>query len=88
MFEQNISRNVDWIWCPVTWVSWFIDLTPMELVILGHLKGHVYTVHAKTVDLMARLDTGVTDQFEYISVCVREYHLAHCCLPGSGQRLL
>jgi len=38
----------------------FLDLIPMEFVMWEHLKGYVYTVHAKTIDLMARLDTGVT----------------------------
>jgi len=60
VFEQSISRNVDWTWGPGTWVSWFLDLIPMEFVMWEHLKCHVYTVHAKTIDLMARLDTGVT----------------------------
>jgi hypothetical protein len=44
---------------PVTWASCLLDLIPMELVMWGHLKGHVYTSHAKTVDLMATLDTYV-----------------------------
>lgn len=60
MFEQSISMNVDLTWGPFTWASWFLDLIPMEFVMWEHLKGNVYTVHARTIYLMARLDTGVT----------------------------
>jgi len=42
------------------WASWFLDLIRIEFVVWAHLKGYVHTVHAKTIDLMVRLDTGVT----------------------------
>jgi hypothetical protein len=63
---------VDWTWEPVTWASWFLDLIPMEFVMWGHLKGHVYTVRAKTIDLMATLDTGVTMISVNVFRCVCE----------------
>ena len=70
MFEQSISRNVGWTLGPVTWASWFLDLIPMEFVMWAHQKGHVYTVHTKTIDLMARLDTGVTMIIVNVLHCV------------------
>jgi hypothetical protein len=77
VFEQSISRNVDWTWGPAAWTSWFLDLIPLEFVMWKHLKGHVYTVHARTVDLMARLDTGVTMIIVNVFQCVWEYTMWH-----------
>jgi len=49
-------------------------LIPMAFVMWEHLKGHVDTVRARTIDLMARIDTGVTmisvNVFKCVCVCV------------------
>jgi hypothetical protein len=59
----------------------------MEFVMFGHLKGYVFTVHAKTIDLMATLETGVVMISVNVFHCVCEntvWHTAVCLEVDKG----
>jgi hypothetical protein len=86
--ERDISRS--WIARPglIAGPSRCLDPTQMNLLMLGHLKDHVYMVRPRTVeDRVARLEAALTTvDVNMFKICSREWLAGHCRLPCNGLR--
>jgi hypothetical protein len=87
----KVAYSRRWTGCrrPIAWPLRSPDLTPMDFVLWGHLKEHVYAVHPTTIeDVMARLQVTVTTVDSNMLRCVRENAVRRTavCLEMDGGR--
>jgi hypothetical protein len=73
----------------LAWSPPSLDVTPMDFLMWGHVKEHVYAVPTRTVeDLVARLPAADTSVDTNILRRLEECHAAHCLLPYNRRKPL